>query len=86
MSDVSDLLARSHNAHANAKRVAMAGAKADPLSYRGYITDALTFRQQALAADPGRTDAAWQSEQAMTNRETDTHDALIAFYEDVLGR
>lgn len=85
MSAVGDLLKASLAAHMQAKQRGVRDPDRAERSRRAW-TEARQLRLEAIALDPGRSDPAWEEERGMTPRGRDTHTALLAFYDEVLGR
>lgn len=83
MSDVAALLARSMAKHREA--FALRGAKQHDASNQ-LLEEARRLRLDADALDPNHHQRAWSDEQTATPRGTNTHLALLAFYDRHIGK
>jgi hypothetical protein len=84
---VSDLLRESMAAHDRAKALRNSFSRTPETRAKAFaeLVKARDLREQALAADPKRTDPAWDDEQKRTPTGHDTHEALMTFYQQQLG-
>ena len=83
MASVSDLLNQawtSHTAYRSAVR------RKDQVGAKAALQAALDARTEAELLNPARDDDAWKLEGSRTTRGTDTHAAMMAFYEEQLGK
>jgi len=53
----------------------------DLMGARALLRDAAEWRRLAHTRDPEHTAPAWHGEQGQTPKGTDTHAAMVAFYE-----
>jgi hypothetical protein len=83
---VAELLRLSHAAHAQAKEARRQSAlgAADPQA-RTLLTQARGYRLEAHGLDPSHTAPEWAAEQGKTPVGTDTHTAMLSFYDQQLG-
>lgn len=81
---VTKLLTASFHDHQEARALRRLGSRRDVPAVWAALTRAYRLRQEAHEADPDHTDPAWRVEQAHTTSTLDTHQVLMAFYEQQL--